>query len=136
MITRESIFAVRSTVRRDLSSSRIHVPRATNAATTIRDRAQRDKRGSPQFPTQRVELRRRGDRQHQRENQVRERAHFYNDHSIILIKAWSVLTSSGPIYLRSLLNIFLRCRVHCQLLKVYTRRAQESVREPTCFCVM
>jgi len=24
-------------------------------------------------------------------------------------------------------------RVHCQLLKVYTRQTQESIREPTCF---
>ncbi|KAM0727928.1 Ceramide kinase [Formica fusca] len=27
----------------------------------------------------------------------------------------------------------VKIRVHCQLLKVYTRRAQESTREPTCF---
>ncbi|RLU21065.1 hypothetical protein DMN91_007681 [Ooceraea biroi] len=30
-------------------------------------------------------------------------------------------------------NANVKIRVHCQLLKVYTRRTQEPVREPTCF---
>lgn len=60
------VHAVRPAVRRGLPCERIHIPCPVDAA--VRERAYGDTR---QLPAQRLELRRRGDRQRRREDQVR-----------------------------------------------------------------
>ena len=56
---------VRATIRRGLPGERIHIPRSADAA--IWERAEHD---PLELTAQRVELRRRDGRQHQRENQA------------------------------------------------------------------
>ena len=61
------VFTVRSAVRRGVQSEGVYVPRSAHSAHAVQ---QRDQQSLSKIEPERVELRRRGDRQLQRENQV------------------------------------------------------------------